>query len=65
MRARVVLAVAMLAGAGCGSDPSAEPDPAGLDPAIFDQTVSAVSGDDVDLAAFADRDLVVWFWAPW
>jgi len=68
VRARVVLALAaVLAGACGGSDddgPSAAP-AADLDPAALTATATSVDGDQVDLAGYADRDLVVWFWAPW
>lgn len=36
-----------------------------LDASILTGDATTVSGDTVDLAAFADQDLVVWFWAPW
>ena len=56
----------MLAGVtvgACGDD-SGDPSTVALDDP-FTGTVTAVDGDDIDLAAFDDKDLVVWFWAPW
>jgi hypothetical protein len=67
MRRRQPLAALLLVGAlaGCGSSaPTAEA--AGeLDRAAFAGSGSSIDGDDVALSAFADRDLVVWFWSPW
>lgn len=54
----------MFASACGGSD--AEPvatDDVGVD--VFSGTAPGVLGTDVDLAAFAETDAVVWFWAPW
>ena len=66
-RAALALAVAVLVGCGDGSDPpTAVPaGDGGADLAAFDRTAETVTGDRVELAAYADRDLVVWFWAPW
>lgn len=36
-----------------------------LDPSVLTGEATTIAGDTVDLAAFADQDLVVWFWAPW
>jgi hypothetical protein len=32
---------------------------------MFTGTATTLDGEEVDLADFAARDLVVWFWAPW
>jgi hypothetical protein len=32
---------------------------------MFTGTATTLDGEEVDLADFAERDLVVWFWAPW
>jgi hypothetical protein len=65
-RAHRGLAVGLLVLAACGGSSAPEARPAGdVDPAAFTGSASTVTGDDVELAAFADRDLVVWFWAPW
>ena len=66
MRRVVVLAAAaLLVGCGGGSAPPEASPAAGVDLAAFERTAETVTGDQVDLAAYADRDLVVWFWAPW
>jgi hypothetical protein len=60
------LVVALLGVSACGGSSAPEARPAGdIDPAAFTGSASTVTGDEVELAAFADRDLVVWFWAPW
>ena len=64
MRRRLIAAVLALAACGGSSAPEARPG-GDVDPAAFTGSASTVTGDDVDLAAYADRDLVVWFWAPW
>ena len=65
-RAVLLVAAAVLVGCGDGSDPP-EARPAGNDVelAAFGRTAETVTGEQVELAAYADRDLVVWFWAPW
>jgi len=66
----IVAALAALASA-CGSDtedPAAAPEVAVgpvLDASILTGEATTVTGETVDLASFADQDLVVWFWAPW
>jgi hypothetical protein len=32
---------------------------------LFHGTVPDVEGGEIDLSAFAGRDVAVWFWAPW
>jgi hypothetical protein len=49
--------------------PTDEPTPA-ASPAeetsgLFHGTVPDVEGGEIDLSAFAGRDVAVWFWAPW
>ena len=68
MSTRAVAALAaavLLVGCGGGSDPPEAAPASDLDPGVFEQTAQTVTGEQVELAAFADRDLVVWFWAPW
>lgn len=36
-----------------------------LDPATFAGQATSVDGETVELSALADKDLVLWFWAPW
>ena len=51
--------------AGCGGD-AAEPQATGpLDADAFTGEAEAIGGGTVELSAFADQDLVVWFWSPW
>lgn len=58
----VVLLLVTAAACGGGSEPRA----AGpLDEDAFAGEVAAVEGGTIDLSAFADQDLVVWFWSPW
>ena len=60
---RLALALALLA--ACGSE-APEARPAGdADLAAFTRTAETITGDRIELAGYADRDLVVWFWAPW
>ena len=47
----------------CGSD-AGDPTTVALDDP-FTGTVMTVDGGQVDLGTFEDKDLVVWFWAPW
>ena len=52
--------------AGCGGSDAPEARTVGdLDPIVFTRTADTVTGDRIELADYADRDLVVWFWAPW
>ncbi len=65
----VVAALAALASACGGSDQddttaAASAGPV-LDASVLTGEATTISGETVDLAAFADQDLVVWFWAPW
>jgi hypothetical protein len=55
------LALVVACGGGEGSSEPAEP-AAAID---FSGEAPTVDGGRVDLGDYADRDLVVWFWAPW
>lgn len=66
----LVAAMAALASACGGSDreeTATEAASAGpvLDASVLTGEATTISGETVDLASFADQDLVVWFWAPW
>lgn len=66
MRARAALAVAVvLVGCGGGSGPPEARSVSDVDPVAFTRTAETVTGERLELAAYADADLVVWFWAPW
>jgi hypothetical protein len=56
--------IAALVIVGCGGSGD-EPTASTVDPDAFVGTASTVGGEQIDLAVFAERDLVVWFWAPW
>lgn len=59
----VPLALAtFLLGCGTADDTRAAP-PIGDD--AFDVVAPTIDGDEADLRRYAERDLVVWFWAPW
>ena len=60
----LVLSALLLGACGDGGTAS-EAEGGGFDPSALDRVVTTVSGDDLDLAGYADRDLVLWFWAPW
>jgi hypothetical protein len=57
--------MAILVVVGCGMDMGDDQAASTADGDMFEGTATTVDGEEVDLAAFADRDLVVWFWAPW
>lgn len=38
---------------------------AGATSSLWRGAATTVSGEDLDLAAYAGRDVAVWFWAPW
>lgn len=68
--AAATLVALMLVLAGCsGSDEDSVAASSGggdvLSPATFEGEAMSVSGETVDLATLADRDLILWFWAPW
>ena len=68
LRPRAIAAVATLTAiglTGCGGG-NAEPQASGpLDEDAFSGEAEAIGGGSVELSAFADQDLVVWFWSPW
>jgi hypothetical protein len=76
--ARSALLVALvMAAAACGSGGSGDGGgdtaaPAGesatgpvLDASILSGAATTLDGGSFDLGTLADKDLVVWFWAPW
>ena len=32
---------------------------------IWDGEFQTIAGESIDLSAYADADVVLWFWAPW
>jgi hypothetical protein len=65
MRRRGLLLLACALSA-CGGGDDVAVAPAGdLAADAFSVVVPSVGGDDVDLAGYAGRDLVLWFWSPW
>ncbi len=68
-----LLAVVGLVSAACGDGATEADDSAAaaqfastqLDASVLSGTATTVSGESFDLAALGDKDLVVWFWAPW
>jgi len=34
-------------------------------PEFLTRTVASVGGSSNDLTEYTDRDLILWFWAPW
>ena len=62
----IVVALA-LAAAACGSADSelAAADGTTLDPSVLTGEATTHTGETFDLSTVADKDLVVWFWAPW
>lgn len=66
--APLVAMILVLAGCSGSDDVSVTASPGGgdvLSPATFEGEAMSVSGETVDLATLADRDLILWFWAPW
>ena len=53
------------AGGDDGDEGAPTPDGPRLDPAVLSGEVNTVDGATFDLATVANKDLVVWFWAPW
>jgi len=73
--AAILAALALLA-AACGGSDTGAPDASGaaagapgdgqkLDPSVLSGTATTADGQSFDLGTLADKDLVVWFWAPW
>ncbi len=68
-------AVALLAAACGGSDATESADGSAtesaaqngprLDASLFSGEAQTISGETFDLGSLADKDLVLWFWAPW
>ena len=65
LRRAVPLLVLIGLVAGCGGGDASPQDAAPLDADALSGQAESVAGGSVDLSAFADQDLVVWFWAPW
>jgi hypothetical protein len=57
-----LLAVMAIVGCGAADEDATE---STVGPEMFTGTATTLDGEEVDLADFAARDLVVWFWAPW
>ncbi len=36
-----------------------------IDASVLTGTATAINGETFDLGTLVDKDLVVWFWAPW
>jgi hypothetical protein len=51
--------------ADAGSGEQAAQDGPQFDATVFSGEALTVSGDAFDLGSLADKDLVLWFWAPW
>ena len=65
LRRLAIVFVILSVAAACGG-PDAEPvatEAVGGD--VFSGTIEGVDGTDIELAAFAETDAIVWFWAPW
>ena len=55
-------------GSGAGATtatPEAGPNGNLLTAATFDGQATTIQGETFDLAGLANKDLVIWFWAPW
>lgn len=52
---------------GSPTTTGSKPKPAGptVDPAVFQGQATTIDGQPFDLGSLANKDLVVWFWAPW
>lgn len=64
-RILALVVLAALTATACGNDASEPVATGAVDGDTFSGTVPGVDGTDIDLAAFAETDAVVWFWAPW
>lgn len=67
LRLPALVAALALVVAACGGSDEAEPSAVsvGGDGEVFAGQVEGLDGDPIDLAAFAETDAIVWFWAPW
>ena len=54
--------IAAAGDSGAGSEAAAGPV---LDASVLAGDAPLVAGGSFDLGTLADKDLVVWFWAPW
>ena len=72
----MAVVVGAMAGCGAADPPAATPAPsataapgtetaASVVPAAIDFAAPAVGGGEIDLRAYAGRDLALWFWAPY
>jgi hypothetical protein len=62
----VVLVFGVVGPGACGgSDGPPVSSGASVDGDLFDVAARAVGGGDVELAGYAGRDVIVWFWSPW
>lgn len=50
---------------GASQTVSEEPVGQRLDPSVLSGEFTTISGETIELGSLADKDLVVWFWAPW
>ncbi len=62
----VALALALVA-AGCGGSDDTTDGGSGetLEASVLSGEAMTVDGETFDLGSLAEKDLVVWFWAPW
>lgn len=51
-------------GDGSGAETAAPTGPR-LDASLFSGEAQTIGGESFDLGSLADKDLVLWFWAPW
>ncbi len=58
-------ALVLVAGCGGGSGEVAVEPSGDLAADVFDVVAPSIGGDDLDLAGYAGRDVVLWFWSPW
>ncbi|MEM7337521.1 MAG: hypothetical protein AAF467_02670 [Actinomycetota bacterium] len=64
--AAAAIALALVAAAcGSGDEQAGTGALNEISASTFDAQATTVSGEPFDLGELADRDLVLWFWAPW
>ena len=61
---RWLLTIPLAVVAGCASSDPSTATPATEAAAAIDFTAPAVGGGEIDVGAYAGRDLALWFWAP-